>query len=199
MSIIPALKYVSVEEYLEMEEASLEKHEYYGGEVFAMAGAGFPHNQIVANAFGNIYQFLKDKDCRVYGSDLKVHVKNKSSFVYPDLSMICNGPGFYQDKKDIITNPSVIIEVLSLKTQDFDHGQKFMLYRQIASLKEYILISSMEILFERFVKNQAGDWTLSEFKNADDMVVIDSINYQTRLKEFYRDVDFDLEAKVSKE
>lgn len=191
MAAIPALKFMTVEEYLEMEENSIEKHEYYGGEVFAMAGASFQHNQIVANAQGAIWQFLKDKPCRVYGSDLKVAVKTKSSFVYPDLTIICNGPQFLEGRKEIITNPSVIIEVLSPETGNFDHGEKFMLYRQIPSLQEYILISSMEVLVEKFIRHDSGAWTLTEYRKMEDCFSIDTIQYETTLAELYREVLFE--------
>lgn len=191
MTAVPAIRFMTVEEYLEMEDASQEKHEYYGGEVFAMAGAGFTHNQVVANTFGNTYQYLKDKDCRIYGSDLKVNVKTKSAFVYPDLTIICNDPQFLEDRKDIVTNPVVIIEIFSPGTQNFDHGEKFMLYRQIPALQEYILISSMELLVEKFLRHPSGSWTLTEYKKPEDKFSIDNINYQISLAEIYRDVVFE--------
>ncbi|HEX8316504.1 MAG TPA: Uma2 family endonuclease [Flavisolibacter sp.] len=190
MSISPAIRYMTAEEYLAMEDASPEKHEFIGGEVYAMAGAGFAHNQIVSNAQGEIFQFLKNKSCRIYGSDLKIHVKTTSGFVYPDLSIVCHGAQFMENRGDVVTNPSVIIEVLSPDTQDFDHGKKFMLYRQIPSLKEYILISSMEILVEKFVRHDDA-WTLTEYKSPDNSFSIETIGYQTTLAEIYRDVVFE--------
>lgn len=197
MIAIPAIKYVSVEEYLKAEDLSEVKHEYYAGEIFAMAGGSFPHNQITANILGEVHQYLKNKSCRIYGSDLKVHVKNKSSFVYPDLTIICNGPQFYEDRNDIVINPSVIIEVLSPATQNYDRGQKFMLYRQISSLKEYFLVSSTEVLVEKFSRRAANEWVLTEYKLLDDAIAIDSINYQTMLSTLYRDVDLKNETNVS--
>lgn len=174
-----------------MEDASQEKHEYIGGEVYAMAGAGFPHNQISSNAHGSIWQYLKDKSCRVYGSDLKIHAKTASGFVYPDLSVVCNGPQFLEGRKDVVTNPSVIIEVLSPDTQDFDHGKKFMLYRQIPTLTEYILISSMEVLVEKFIRHEPDAWTLTEYRNPENSLSLDTIGYRTTLAELYRDVAFE--------
>lgn len=187
----PAVKMISVAEYLEMEDASLEKHEYIDGEVLAMAGASFAHNQLVANMLGSIWNFLKDKPCRIYGSDLKVAAKTESAFVYPDLTIVCNGPKFLEGRKDIVTNPVVIIEVLSEATGDYDHGKKFMLYRQVPSLQEYILISSMEMRVEKYVRNASGSWTLTEFCNGEDEFLIDVIGYKTSVAELYRDVVFD--------
>lgn len=193
MNAIPAIKYVTVEEYLQMEETSDERHEYFDGEVFAMAGTSFAHNEISANVQGAIWQFLQGKRCRIYSNNLKVHVKTKSAFVYPDLAIICNGPVFLEGRKDIVTNPSVIIEILSPFTQDFDHGKKFMFYRQIPTLREYILISSMEVLAEKFVREESGAWTLTEYKRMEDKFSIDTIGYQTTLADLYRDVMFENE------
>ena len=182
---------MTVEEYLAMEDASTEKHEFIGGEVYAMAGASFAHNQIASNAHGEIFQFLKNKSCRIYGSDLKVHVKTDSGFVYPDLAIVCNGPEFLEGRKDIVTNPTVIIEVLSGETQDYDHGKKFMLYRQLPTLQEYILISSLEVRVEKFIREESGAWTLTEYTSQENKVSIDTLHYTTTLEELYRDVVFD--------
>ena len=191
MSAVPAIKYMTVEEYLAMEDASTEKHEFFGGEVFAMAGATFPHIQIASNAQGEIWQFLKNKSCRIYGSDLKVHVKTEAGFVYPDLTIVCNSPQFLEGRSDVVTNPSVIIEVVSFHTESYDRGKKFMLYRQLPSLKEYILISSLEMRFEKFTKVADNEWTLREFTSAEDVVTIDAIGYQASLADFYREVVFE--------
>ena len=174
-----------------MEDGSSEKHEFIDGEVYAMAGASFVHNQIVSNTQGEIFQFLRDKPCRIYGSDLKIHVKTASGFAYPDLSIICLGPEFMDNRKDIVMNPAVIIEVLSPDTYDYDHGKKFMLYRQISSLKEYILISSTDASVEKFIRNETESWTLTEYFNKDDVFTISTINYQTTLEAIYREVVFD--------
>lgn len=187
----PIAKFISVEEYLEMEEQSRDKHEYYKGEVFAMAGASFIHNQITSNILMDIGQFLKDKTCRIYGSDLKIQVEANSLFTYPDLSIVCNGPQFWRDRKDTITNPSVIIEILSPDTMSYDRGDKFALYRAIPSLKEYLLISSTEVLLEQFTKQSLHEWLLTEYKSSEDAITIDTIGYHTSLKEFYRDVTFE--------
>lgn len=191
MSTAPQVKYLTVEEYLEMEDLSTEKHEYYAGEVFAMSGASFIHNQIVSNAIIDIGSYLRDKACGIYPSDLKVHIEEVSLFTYPDLSIICEGPQFYADRTDTITNPSVLIEVLSPSTKDYDRGEKFGFYRQIPSLQEYILISSQKMLLEKYVRQSVNKWLLTEYKDADDAIVIETIGYQTTLKAFYRDVAFD--------
>lgn len=100
--------------------------------------------------------FLRDKKCRICGTGLKIAVKTASSFVYPDLSIVCEGRQFLDGRKDIVSNPSVLIQMLSPATKNFDYGEKFMLYRQIPSLQEYILISSMEMRVEKYIRNESG-------------------------------------------
>src|SRR2546423_718598 len=118
MGSIPVSKYKSIEEYLELDEKSPEKSEYYQGEIFAMAGASFAHNQIVRNTLTAIDNYLKDTKCQIFPSDLKVHIEANSLFTYPDLSIICGKPEFWHNRTDIVTNPSVMIEVLSKGTKD---------------------------------------------------------------------------------
>lgn len=191
MSAVPALKYISIENYLAMEETSQSKHEYYAGEVYAMAGASVPHNRIVRNTLSTIDAFLRGKSCEVFPSDLKINVKTKFSFVYPDLSIVCNGLQFYGGRNDVITNPSVIIEVMSLHTERYDRGKKFMLYRRLPSLKEYLLISSMEMRAEKFTKTGTDTWTMKEYTWPEEVVTLDSIGHQIMMAESYRDVVFE--------
>lgn len=189
----PVTNYVSIEEYLAVEALSEAKHEYYNGEVFAMARASVPHNRLVRNGLSAVDGFLRGKLCEVFPSDLKTHVKTKSAFVYPDLSIVCNGLQFYKSTNDIIVNPTVIIEVLSPDTERYDRGKKFILYRQIESLQEYILISSMEILVEKFTRDAADKWILNDHKGLPDKLLIGAINLQLPLAEIYRDVAFESE------
>lgn len=109
----PKYSYISPEEYLEMERASDIKHQYYNGEIFAMSGASLAHNDVFHNVYGALVPFLKGKDCKPYGSDLQIHVVEEHLYTYPDISIICGKPEPADDFKDNITNPSVIIEILS--------------------------------------------------------------------------------------
>ncbi len=129
MGVVPASKRISVEEFLILEESSDIKHEYYQGEIFAMAGGTIQHNQIVRNSLTAIDNFLREKNCQVFPSDLKIHIEANSLFTYPDLSIVCGEPRRWNDRNDVITNPLIIIEVLSKKTENYDRGQKFKLYR----------------------------------------------------------------------
>ncbi len=190
MNAAPILKYTA-EEYLELEEASLEKNEFYKGEIFAMAGASIEHNQIVRNAMVNIGKFLEDKKCQIFPSDLRIHSITNSLYTYPDLSIICNDIETIGKRKNTVTNPTVLIEVLSATTQDYDRGAKFKLYRDIESLKEYILISSLETLVEKYHKQVDGSWVLHEYKSETDTFTIASIDLLLTVKDLYRNVDFE--------
>jgi Uma2 family endonuclease len=190
MNAEPILKY-TVEEYLELEEASLEKNEFYKGEIFAMAGASIPHNQIVRNTMVNIGKFLEDKKCQIFPSDLRIHSITNSLYTYPDLSIICDDIETVGKRKNTVTNPTVLIEVLSKTTQDYDRGAKFKLYRDIESLKEYILISSLETLVEKYDKQADGSWVLHEYKKEMDIFKITSIDLLVTVKDLYRNVDFE--------
>ncbi len=190
MNTLPVLRYTE-EEYLEMEEKSLEKHEFYKGEIFAMAGASIPHNQIVRNALISIGNYLNEKKCQIFPSDLKIYSLGNSLYTYPDLSIICGEIETLGNNKTVVTNPSVLIEVLSKSTQDYDRGGKFKLYRDIPSLKEYILISSFQTQVEKYERQTDGKWLFQEYKSENDLLKINCIDLEILIKDFYRNVVFD--------
>jgi Uma2 family endonuclease len=188
MNTAPILKYTA-EEYLALEERSLEKHEFYQGEIFAMAGASIEHNQIVKNTLFIIEEQLrKSSKCQIFPSDLKIHSLGNSLYTYPDLSIICGEIEILENNKNVVTNPTVLIEVLSESTQDYDRGGKFKLYRDIPSLKEYILISSLEVLIEKYNKQIDSTWVLHEYKNLEELVEINTISFSFSVAELYRNV-----------
>ena len=190
MSAVPVIKLLSIEEYLTLEEEAEEKHEYYQGELFAMAGGTIAHNQIVTNTVGEIHSFLKGKSCQVFESNQKIYVEAATLFTYPDVSIVCDELERWNNRNDIITNPIVIVEVLSKKTQNYDRGNKFKFYRSLPSLKEYILVSSLEVLVERYTKQSSGFWNLREAFNPEEDFLIESINFSCSIKELYRKVTF---------
>jgi Uma2 family endonuclease len=136
------------EEYLAWERQQPEKHEFHGGDVFVVAGATFEHNQIVANVLGELRAALREKPCRVCASDLRVKIPATGLYTYPDASVVCGRPAFEDDKLDTLLNPLIIVEVLSESTEDYDRGTKFTNYRTIASLRDYVLISTDKVLVE---------------------------------------------------
>ena len=186
---IPAKKNVTIEEYLEWEDASDTKHEYYQGEIFAMAGASVEHNIICGNTYGELYSKLKGKKCRPYIGDLRIAVKANSLYTYPDISVICGEIEKTDDKFDTATNPTVIIEVLSESTKDYDRGSKFKLYRDIPQLKDYILIDAIgNVMVEHFSKNDNEIWELREYDNISKQFSIPSIDVALQLSDIYEGV-----------
>jgi Uma2 family endonuclease len=182
------LKYCTEQEYLDIERIALDKHEYYKGEVFAMSGASIKHNIIFSNSFGNLVSKLNGKNCKPFGSDLRVHIPKQTLYTYPDISIICGEIETTDDKFDTVTNPSVIIEILSESTRNYDKGNKFTLYRNIASLKEYILIDSESIMVEKFIKNADNSWQLTEYKSLNESFKIETVAIEMDLETIYNGV-----------
>ena len=178
-------KLYSIQEYLEMEKDSLEKHEYYKGEIFAMAGAGARHNIISVNILIALGTALKGKSCRPYGSDMRINIPENSFFTYPDISIICGEIIPSEEDEDTATLPTVIIEILSPSTKNYDRGEKFMLYRAIPALKEYILVDSESIHVEHFAINNAGLWQLEEHNKVVEKIMIESLNIQLLIQDVY--------------
>lgn len=147
-----ARKLITPTEYLEMEQNSLEKHEYYAGEIFAMAGAKRNHNIIVSNLIITLGTQFKGKPCVVYPSDMKVVIDEQNHYAYPDVTIVCTKSQFLNSTEDALLNPMVIIEVLSDSTESYDRGKKFQAYRKIQSFQEYVLVSTEYKSIEVFSK-----------------------------------------------
>lgn len=185
----PAVAYgkqkFTVEEYLEFEEASLEKHEYYKGEIFAMAGASNRHVLISKNLLVAISVLLKGKSCQPYGSDLRIHIPQNSLFTYPDISIVCQDIVSSDPHEKSLVQPTIIIEILSTSTKEYDRGQKFKLYRDIPALKEYIMVDSESINIESFRINANGNWELHEHKRLNEELFLPTVQILVPLHEIY--------------
>jgi Uma2 family endonuclease len=185
----PAVSYsnkkYSIEEYLEMEEHSEERHEYYQGEIFAMSGPKVPHGIISGNTFLALGIRLKGKPCRPFNGEQQIHIEKNTLFTYPDIFVVCGEIETRNNDDWNILNPTVIIEILSPSTRGYDHGLKFQLYRDIPSLKEYVLIDSEFIHVEVFFLNEHENWELREYKSIEDSFTLNSIQVKLELKEIY--------------
>lgn len=177
--------FYTVAEYLEMEKVSDTKHEFFRGEIFAMAGASVRHVIITTNLLTQIALKLKGKPCQPYGSDLRIHIPENSLYTYPDISIICGDPIASADDADTIISPVALIEILSPSTKDYDRGGKFKLYRDIPSLKEYILVDSEAINIEVFRLNAGGHWELEEYKTKSSALEINTVSLSIPLPEIY--------------
>lgn len=183
----PIAKYakekVSIKEYLAFERAASEKHEYHQGEILAMSGVGRRHNILFSNLFGEIVTKLKGKPCMPFGSDMRLHIPQNTLFIYPDISIYCGEVKQLDD--DNAMEPTVIIEILSPSTKDYDRGGKFKLYREIPTLKEYILVDTESINVEVFRLNAVGYWELEEHKTADENLILNSISLSISVRDIY--------------
>lgn len=181
----PEILHISEKDYLEAERLAIEKHEYHKGEIFAMSGASIAHNKIAMNTSVDIATKLKGKKCQPYGSDLRIHIPKNTLYTYPDISIVCGEIETTDDKFDTVTNPSVIIEILSSTTRNYDKGEKFTLYREIDSLQEYILIDSERIMVEKFIRNADKSWQLTEYKTIEQSFSIETVGIEMQLTDIY--------------
>lgn len=186
-----ARKTFTESEYLELERKADFKSEYYNGEIFAMAGATLIHNKIVSNLIFLFNQFLKDKPCDVYPSDLRLQVEKSGLYTYPDITIVCGKTELLDNKFDTLKNPTILIEVLSDSTEKYDRGQKFSFYREIPSLKEYILVSSKTVKIEKFKRLEDGNYLYIE-SNEHQPFPIDSIKMNLNLEDVYNKIDWTL-------
>ena len=189
MSTLAAQTYLSPEEYISLERKSLTKNEYLSGQILAMSGASNAHNIITMNIGYRLYDQLLDRDCLVYTSDMRVGVKAPTSYFYPDVVVVCGEPRFEDDVFDTLLNPIVVIEVLSPSTAAYDRHEKFERYQQIASLKEYLLISQSRMHVDHHIR-QEHQWITTEFQDPGDVVPVSSIECELRLHHIYRRVTF---------
>jgi Uma2 family endonuclease len=180
-------QHYTIEEYLQMERASNVKHEYYQGEIFAMSGASNRHNIIFSNIFVGIGIQLKNTPCRPYGSDMRMHIPENTLFTYPDISIYCGNPITIDKEEDTVIQPTIIIEILSKSTRDYDRGGKFKLYRDIPTLKEYMLIDTEKIGVEVFRINAHNQWELQEYKTLQQMVQLPTVGVSLSMQEIYND------------
>ena len=162
MAAEPQPSTVSYDAYLESEAASEVKHEFLRGELYAMAG-GTPEHAALAMTIGAELNYsLRGRPCRVYSSDLRVRVEATDLSTYPDLAVVRGALETSAIDPNAAINPVVIVEVLSDSTEGYDRGEKFAHYRQIPSLREYILVSQQTRRLESHYKNDAGEWVLRE-------------------------------------
>ena len=182
---------VSPEDYLRLERQSELKHEYIKGKVRAMAGAGYTHNLICANLTIEIGSQLRGKSCSVVGSDQRLQILSGSAFTYPDLTVVCGKPEFNEEKKsDTLLNPTLLVEVLSPTTGQYDRSDKFMLYRQVPSLRQYLTLDSRAVHAELYTLDELGRWVLTETRDLAAVLDLASIGCQVPLAEAYTGVTF---------
>ncbi len=171
------------EEYFDWEGKQLEKHEYIGGEVYAISGGSKNHSLISVRLITLFANHLEGGSCETGNSDLRVNIAETNDYTYPDVSVTCDE----RDKTttQYITYPCLIIEVLSESTEAYDRGGKFRMYRNNPVLQDYLLVSSTSIEIDLYHKNNAGEWIILNYK-AGDTVELKSINLSFAIEQVYR-------------
>lgn len=181
------------EEYLAFERASTLKHEYVNGRVYAMSGASEAHNLIVLSLASALHVQMRGRPCRVYTSDMRVKVSPAGRYTYPDVVALCGERKFEDAHVDTLLNPSVIVEVLSESTERFDRGDKFVHYRRLESLREYVLVSQDRVQVERYVRD-GPFWVLVELSDPDAVLELPSVGCAVPLRDIYERVEFGSEG-----
>lgn len=191
MASVAVQTYLTPKEYLAFERKAATKHEYLNGQIVAMSGASFAHNFLTMNVANQLYNQLTGGECQVAASDMRVKVAQIDSYFYPDVVVVCGEPRAEDDTFDTLLNPTVIVEVLSSSTEAYDRGEKFEHYQQIASLKDYVLISQNEVRVEHYCR-QESEWLQTEFRGLEDVLLLLSIGCELRLQDIYRRVEIAL-------
>ena len=176
-------------EYLALAEEQETKYEYIDGYIIAMAGGSPNHSQIAMNIGVALAIALKKQNCTVYNSDLKL--KAAQSYFFPDCMVICNKPELDQTSKNIVTNPTLIVEVLSESTESYDRGQKFMYYRQLKSLQGYLLIAQDRIHIDAYHRSGEGAWVLTDSISLDNDIHIPHLDIHLATSDIYDKVAFE--------
>ena len=184
------------QEYLDRERDAVERHEYYHGEVFAMSGGTPDHSLIISNVNGELRALLRGKPCRVYESNLRVRIPRTSLYTYPDASVICGERQFdpLDARKETVTNPTHVVEVLSPSTESWDRGGKFQNYQQIESLREYVLVSADKALVETYLRQPDGTWIYNAAKGPESRARLHSLGIELLLAEVYAGVEFSIDS-----
>ncbi len=182
--------YVTPEEYLALERAAERKSEYRDGEIVGMTGATRRHSLIAVNVSSDLNRQLEDRPCEVHVNDLRVLIAASRLYTYPDVIVVCGEPALADRYRDILTNPTVLIEVLSPSTEAYDRGAKFEHYRTLDSLREYLLVSQSRPHVDHFLRQDNGRWVLSAATDVAATIVLPSIQCQLALARIYKKVRF---------
>ena len=169
-------------EYLEWEAQQELRHEFVDGRISAMTSESVEHDRITANFSNMLQEHLRSSVCRVFNSNVKVQTLESNAFCYPDISV----SGDVQDRSanNFITHPCLIVEVLSPSTEAYDRGEKFVLYRQVTTLEEYVLVSTDKIELDVYQRNDLGSWEFSSYE-AGDVVELKSVNFNLEIDRVY--------------
>ncbi|MCW6050561.1 Uma2 family endonuclease [Microcoleus sp. A2-C5] len=183
--------YFTEEQYLALEETAEDKSEYLDGEIIPMTGGSTNHNRLAGNVYIALNLALPEQEYDVFIGDVRLWVPKVRLYTYPDVMVILGKPEYHNNRTDMITNPQVIVEVLSKSTKNYDRGDKFKLYKTIPSFREYILIDQTQINVEQYSKTENKKWLYSEYDEEDTALVFNSFEVEIPLSAIYKKVNFE--------
>lgn len=195
-ALLSTRKYTA-EEYLALEDKAEYKSEFWDGYIIplhgaspGLAGPDINHIQIVANLVETLSPKLKKKECRTFSNDLKIRIPNTEKFLYPDVTVVRGKLEFYKLRRDVVTNPKLIVEVLSDNTAVFDRSEKLWLYQTIESLQEYVLIWPEKAVVEQYLRGNNGSWIHRATTGIESTVDFESVAFKVKLSDIYELVEF---------
>jgi Uma2 family endonuclease len=180
----------TLEEYLQIEETAEDRHEYRDGKIVLMTGGTTNHSQIAGNFYFYFRLVLNNQNYKIFGSDVKVWIPRYRQGTYPDVMVIEGEPIYEGNRKTVVTNPALIVEVLSKSTKNYDQGDKFLYYRSIQEFKEYILIEQERYYVMQYTKTSDGKWLLTEYEGEEAVLSLSVVDIQIELKKLYEGVEF---------
>lgn len=189
MSAVAKTK-MTEQEYLVKERASDFKSEFFNGEMFAMAGASVNHNLIKDNLIARIGAQLSGSNCRTLSSDQRLKVDRSGLYTYPDIMIVCGKPERAALDSETITNPQVVIEVLSDNTESYDRFEKFEHYKRLPTVREYVLVAQNRVGIERYARTAEGEWVIRSFTQADELFAFATVPVNVKIADIYLDVEF---------
>jgi len=185
-------KYYTPEEYLVVEEAANFKSEYIDGQIIPMAGGTANHNRLAGNFYAILNFGFRQQNYEVFNSDMRLWIAKRRIYTYPDVTVVAGEPEFFNNRTDIITNPLIIIEVLSQSTKGYDREGKFAAYRTIGTFQEYLLIDQTRMRVEQYSKTSKKRWTLCEYDEEDEAISLISVPFEISMQNLYNKVKFEV-------
>jgi Uma2 family endonuclease len=186
------VKVYTLQEYLAREAQSPQKNEFYNGQIIQMPGSKFKHNEISANMISLVKWAIKPlpQKFRVITSDQKIYIEAENIAVYPDVLVICEAPQYWNQREDLITNPLLIVEVLSRSTRKYDRGDKFMLYQLLPSFKEYVLIEQNKPCVESWFQQSDKTWNKLIVNGLESTIPLRTLGISIALEDIYENIVF---------
>ncbi|NEQ37237.1 MAG: Uma2 family endonuclease [Okeania sp. SIO3I5] len=195
MNIQTEKRLYTPEEYLTLEEKAIDKHEYRDGKIILMSGGTTNHNQIAGNFCRKFPLTIEEQEYDIYISDVRLSIPQHGVFTYPDV-MVIKGKPIYEGKgRTNVTNPSIIVEVLSESTWYYDWTDKFKYYRSIPEFQEYLLIDQYRFYVAQYFKQEDGQWVFKDYEGGETVLKLASANFEISFQDLYQRVDFELDEE----